>query len=499
MEQSLILLFSILIVAAVFSTKLSSRFGLPVLIAFIGIGILVGSDLLNLFYFDDASLTKRIADLLLVFILFDGGFRTTRRELKAVAGPSLSHATAGVALTALVLGLLIHFIAGFDLPRSLMIASIISSTDAAAVMLITRQHPIEGRLASTLNVESAANDPMAILLTLAFVGSLAGGSRGPALVALDLAWQFSGGLLVGFLVAEASAFLFDRLDSENRGYYYVLIVGLVLLAYGLAGLARANGIIAVFFMGYRLGNAEFAGKRGVSNFLEGIAAFGNVALFLMLGLLAFPSKFAGVWKEGVAIAAIMILVARPLAVLACTLPFRYSLKERLFLSWGGIKGAVPIVLATYPAASGLDPEGRVFNIIFFAVLISCLFQGTTLAPLARLLKLTVPARPRPPYSVELHTIRKSELDMFEIAVAAGSEADGSRIKDLGLAGDTLVSSIVRKDRIIPPRGDTIVLAGDVLFVLASTARIDAISEALNAPRRILSEREAVEAEIESRR
>jgi len=180
----------------------------------------------------------------------------------------------------------------------------------------------------------------------------------------SLAWQFLGGLGVGFLVSTLAAVLFDKLESEDRGYYHVLIIGVILFAYGGADLIKANGIIAVFFMGYWLGNADFVGKRGVSNFLDGISTFSNIALFLMLGLLAFPRNFAFVWKEGLIIAALLIFVVRPVVVFLCVAPFGYTLREKLFIAWGGIKGAVPIVLATYPAAYGLDPDGTIFNIIF---------------------------------------------------------------------------------------------------------------------------------------
>ena len=495
----MVFLFASLIVAAVFSTKLSSRFGVPVLIAFIGLGILVGSDVLNLFYFDDAILTKKIADILLVFILFVGGFQTKRSSLRSVAKPALGLATVGVLITAGVLGLLVHYVAGYPWPFSFMIASIISSTDAAAVMLVTRQNPIRERVSATLDVESAANDPMAILLTIACVEFAAGGSKSVLLVALELVWQLGGGVIVAFLVAKASVFLFDRLESENRGYYYVLIVGVILFAYGLAGLVRANGTIAVFFMGYWLGNSEFVCKRGVSNFLEGISAFSNLALFLMLGLLAFPHSFAGVWKEGLAIAALLILVVRPITVLLCALPFRYEWRELLFVMWGGIKGAVPIVLATYPAAYGLDPDGKTFNIIFFAVLLSCLVQGLSIGPLARLLKLTVSAKPHSPYSVELHSFRKSDIDMFELRIVGGSLSESRRIRDLALPDDVIISSIVRDKTIIPPKGSTLLQADDLLFILAPAAKIDAISDSINAPRATLDPQREREREIEERR
>lgn len=491
--------FASILVAAIFSTKITSRFGVPVLLAFLGIGLLVGGDGLHIYTFENAASAKTIADILLIFILFVGGFDTKRSSLKLVAGPALALSTVGVLLTTFLLGILIHAIARYPLAYSFMVAAIISSTDAAAVMMVTKLRPVREKVSATLEIESAANDPIAIILTLAFVKIVAGRSTTPLQLLLELVWELAGGVLVAFVCAKASRFFFDRLESENRGYYYVLIIGVILMAYGLAELVKANGIIAVFFMGYWLGNSEFVCKRGVSNFLEGISAFSNLALFLMLGLLALPHNFAGVWKEGLLISALMIFIVRPVAVMACTMAFKYTMRERLLVMWGGIKGAVPIVLASYPAAYGLDPNGSIFNIIFFAVLLSCLVQGSTMGPLAGLLKLTVPPKPHSPYSVELHSLRKSDSDMFELRVDPGSVSEGKSIRDLGLPNDILISSIVRGEKIVPAKGSTFLLANDLIYVLAPKLSIDELSRALNEPRTQLSEREEREIEIESRR
>ncbi|MCK9183568.1 MAG: potassium/proton antiporter [Fibrobacteraceae bacterium] len=480
--------FALLILASVFSTKISERIGIPVLIAFLAVGIIVGSDVLGLFYFSNAVLTKQIADILLIFILFDGGFRTSRDELNLVAKPAITLATIGVIITALALGTAIHFIMHYDFTTSMMIASIISSTDAAAVFLITRQNPLKKKLAATLNIESAANDPMAILLTIAFVESLAGKSSTPLQFIGELAWQFSGGIFVGFVLSYISRFLFDHLKSENRGYYYVLIIGVILLTYGAADLIKANGIIAVFFMGYWLGNSSFIAKRGVSNFMEGISTFGNMALFLMLGLLASPRNFAAVWKEGLLIVLLMIFIARPIAVILSTLPFRYSFKERTFLSWGGIKGAVPIVLATYPAAYGLSSGNSVFNIIFFAVIISCLLQGSTLGFFAQKLKFTVPKRPSSPFSVELHSVRKSKLDMFEFQVYDNAYCIGKKLMELSLDKDILITSITRNGEMVPPKGNVALKADDILFILAPVSSGEELFSYLkNGPKQTATE------------
>jgi len=476
----MLLLFSLLIIIAMLSTRLSAKIGLPLLIGFILIGIVAGSDVLNLYYFDDALLTKRIADVLLIFIIFDGGFRVAKDSFKSVAGPSLTLATLGVALTAIVLGLFIHFFLKLDIVYSLIISSIISSTDAAAVFMITKANPIKNKLATTLNVESAANDPMAILLTVTFIQIYSNSFNSPLFAVVSLVWQFSGGAIIGFICYKLSIVIFNRLKSDNRGNYNVLILGCVLFAYGVSDSLKANGIIAVFFMGYWLGNSDFPSKRGVSNFLESVSTIFNMALFIMLGLLSFPSRFIHIWKDALLIVVALMFVARPVAVFLSTLPFKYSLKEKVFLMWGGVKGAVPIVLATYPAASGIDRDGFVFDSIFFAVLLSCLIQGTTLGPLSKLLKFTERKRPNSPYTVELHTIRTSDIDMYEIHIQDKAPCLNMAIAELNLGRDVLISSIIRDGNLMLPKGSTTIRENDILYILAHSSRINEVNLKLNA-------------------
>lgn len=475
----MLLLIALLIVAAVFSTKITSRFGIPILLVFLGLGMLVGSDVLNLIYFDDAVLAQQVANLALIFILFEGGCTTRRSTLRLVLGPALTLATAGIIITALVLGLLIYGLTDFSLLYALMIGAIISSTDAAAVLMMLRQRSIRPIVAATLEVESAANDPAAILLTVLFIQILTGETQHVGAFALKFFWQLGGGIGMGYLVSKIGVWLFNTLDSDNRGDYYVLSLGVSLLAFGLADVIHANGMLAVFFGGYWLGNAEFSYKRGVSHFIEGIASFSNVALFLLLGLLVFPKDLRLAWKEGSLIALSLIFIARPVAVLLCTVLFRFNRKERLFIMWGGIKGAVPIVLATYPAVYGLDQGHFIFHVVFFAVVLSCLLQGTTLSWMARKLRLTIPARPKSLYSIELLTKQKSAVEMFEVQIEDAAHSIGQPLKHLQLPKDVLITAIVRANHLFPPKGDAVIQAHDILFVLAPAADIEALSAQLN--------------------
>ena len=379
MSTTLILIFGLLIVAGTFASKISNKFGLPVLLVFLLIGMLAGTDGLNLIQLDDYAMTRDVANIALLFILFDSGFNTKKDNLKKYAGPSITLATLGVAVTAVALGLLLHLLLRLELLYSLLIGAIISSTDAAAVMNIMRERPVKEHVSSTLEIESAANDPMAILLTTFMVNMvLQGGIPAPAefgVLVVQLLWQFGGGILVAAVLSRVAIWLFNRFRCVNQSMYYVLYVGTLLSIFGVADLIKANGTIAVFFAGFWMGNSKFVFKRGLSHFISGISTFANMVVFLLLGLLVVPKSMVSVWGSGLILAAALIFVARPLTVWLCTSFFKFSTKDRLFISWGGLKGAVPIILATYPAAAGLDGDGMIFNIVFFVVALSCLLQG----------------------------------------------------------------------------------------------------------------------------
>lgn len=474
---TILLLFGILFIIAMIFSRLSEKMGIPVLLIFLGIGILFGSDVLNVIYFDNALLAKQVADVLLIFILFEGGFRIPRQVLRTYGAPSLVLASFGVLITALALGLAIHFVLGMDLWFSLMVASIVSSTDASGVFLITRQYPLKEKIAATITIESAANDPMAILLTLATLSVLEGNARHPGLYVVSLVWQFGGGILVAFVVAKLSVLLFKFFNSKNRGNYTVLMIGLILSTYGLSELIQANGIIGVFFLGYWLGNASYPAKQSMANFLEGITGFANVGLFLMLGLLAFPHQLVQVWQLGLIITGLLVFVVRPFMVFLLTLPFKYSFAEKLCISWAGIKGVVPIVLATYPLVAGKD-QGIVFNVVFFVVLISSLVQGLSLGPLARALRLTTVKRAEPSHIVELHSLKESDVELLEFHIQQDSQGAYKRIADLGLGDQGLISAIIRQDRLVLPKGRTVLEPGDIVYVMVPRDQIQGVRKQL---------------------
>lgn len=461
----MVLLIGLLLLLATFSTKIASRLSVPGLVVFLSLGMLFGSDGLGLIHFDNPILAQSIANICLLFILFEGGINTKRDVLKSVLVPSMLLATIGVIITALVVGLSVHWLLGIELPYALLIGAIPSSTDAAAVFALLKNKLLKGRVRGTLESESASNDPMAIILTTAVIQLIQGQLSSPGLLVLNLLWQLAIGSAVGLLVAKGAVILFNRIRLEAQSFYYVLALGVALLSFGLADLVMGNGFLAVFVTGVVLGNSKFVFKRGIDLFTEGISTFCHVALFLILGLLVYPSEAIQVWREGLVVAFILIFAARPIAVFLTVAFNKYELRERLFLSWAGIKGSVPIVLATYPLAAGLELGSYIFNIVFFVVLISTILQGSTIDWLAKKTKLFIGTKQSSPHSLELISLEKSQVELMELDIEKDSPTVGKKVMELGLPKNALVVSIVRDNDIITPRGGTKIKAGDILFIL----------------------------------
>lgn len=459
------LLLAILLILATFSTRLASSLGVPGLIVFLALGMIFGSDGLKLINFNDPILAQQIAIAALVVILFEGGFNTKKKLLKKTLGPSMTLATLGVLITAVVLGLMSHWFLGLSLPYAMLVGSIISSTDAAAVFALFRNKNIEPKIAATLEIESAANDPMAIILTVTAIQFIQGQLTNPGLLVLNLCWQLAAGSAIGALIGLVGPKIFNRARLDTSGFYYVLIFGLCVLSYSLADLIQGNGFLAVFITGYFLGNADFVYKQGLTRFIEGIGTTSHVVLFLMLGLLVNPGELLGSWKQGVLIALFLIFVARPVVVFLITSFWDYSFKGRVFMCWGGLKGAVPIVLGTYPLVAGL-PQGRdIFNVVFFVVLLSALVQGATMDLLAKKLGLLQGTKRTPVHTLELVSLAECDFEMLQFEILPGSHLAGKTLEEISLPKDSLITVIVRKQEIVTPRGDTSIMERDLLHIL----------------------------------
>ncbi len=456
----------LLLIAVVLAAVWLDRWSVPVILVALGAGILFGSDVLGLWDFGNVPLTNRAANLALVFILFNGGFHTQQRQFRAVALPAGGLATWGVILTALFTFLTLHYGLKWGLEESLLLAVIISSTDAAAIFSILRRQPLPPKLSATVEIESAANDPMAILLTVVAIETLQSGSAQWTMVVVTFIWKFTAAPVIGWLLAKASLWMFNTLQPQERGHYYVLSLGLILLIYGVAEILGASGMLAVFIAGYVMGNSPFVHKQGVTNFLGGLSAIANIGMFTLMGLLVFPHQWAHLWQKGLILFLVLTFLSRPLAVWLGTIGMRLGWRNKTFIAWAGLRGAVPIVLAIYPSAAGMENGQIIFNLVFFTVLLSVLVQGSTLGVIARILKLAVPARPAPPCSLELITMTESDLDLFVIDMPDPKGAPGPLIGELRLPPGTVITLITRENDVVVPKGSSQLCGWDQVTVLA---------------------------------
>lgn len=455
-----------LLLGVVLAAVWLDRFSVPVILVALALGLLAGSDVLGLWHFDNVDLANQVANASLVFILFHGGLVTKRSALRAVALPAGGMATWGVVLTAAAMFCVLYLGLGWAFDRSLLLAAVISSTDAAATFSILRSQSLRPRLASTIEIESAANDPMAILLTLVVVETLTAGTGLSWTILPVFAWKFVAGPVVGWLLARIALAIFDRLNPQDRGYYYVLLLAVVLLTYGLAEAAKASGMLAVFTAGLVMGNRKFIYQQGIRNFSAALSMIANIGVFVMMGLLVFPSQWSSLWLDGIMVFVALTLVSRPAAVWLGTLGMGFTAKERHFMCWAGLRGAVPIILATYPMAAGIPSGQDVFNLVFFAVVLSVGVQGSTLGVLARRFELATPSRPQPRYGLELVTMAHSDLDLVVVDLPDPKGRPGPRIRDLTLPPGAMLTLITRGDEVVAPNGNTRLLGWDQVTVLA---------------------------------
>ena len=490
----LILVGAVLVLIGIASSKLSSRMGLPVLVLFLGVGLLAGSEGIGGIEFDNYVIAHGVGTIALAIILFDGGLRTSAPSLKQAWGPAVVLATAGVLLTSLITGLAATWILDVSLLEGMLLGSIIGSTDAAAVFSILRSKGVNvaRRIAATLEVESASNDPMAIFLTVGFLEVLMGRMElGP-----DILWflvrQMVIGAIAGVVVGRAAVYLLNRIHLEAAGLYPLLAAAAGFLSYGVAVSLGGSGFLAIYIAGILIGNARVVFQRGILLFHDGAAWLAQIVMFVLLGLLAFPSRLAGVAGPGLLIAAALIFVARPVTVFGLLLPFRFNLREMTFISWVGLKGAVPIVLATYPLIFGLPSGGLLFDAVFFVVLVSAISQGWTLPPFARALGLEEPPRPEPPVALEISSLRDVEADIVEYIIQPESRGAGRAIRELALPDGVVVAMISRGSRIIPPRGSTRVLPGDIVFVVVREGTRPLVDRVFGPPAAASAVPEAIE-------
>ncbi len=463
-----ILILATLLLLSILASKVSDRVGVPALLLFLAIGMLAGSDGLGGIYFDNALIAQGVGVLALIIILFSGGLDTNWVSIRPVLGIGVVLALLGVLITALVVGIAACWLLDFSLLEGLLLGAIVSSTDAAAVFSILRARGVSlrGRLQPVLELESGSNDPMAVFLTIALIQLLLDPSLQLIELIPDFFLQMVVGALVGVVVGQLSLQLINRIQLGFEGLYPVLAVTIALLTYGLAGSLGGSGFLAVYLAGLILGNEEFIHRRSLLRFFDGLAWLMQIAMFLTLGLLVFPSRLPVVIVPGTLIAAILIFVARPLGVFSSLIFSRLNLNEKAFVAWVGLRGAAPIVLATFPMLAGISRSETLFNLVFFVVLTSILLQGPSIPLVARWLRVAGPVKTGRGDPIEPSPAGGFNRQLRELSILPGSPYDGRRIVELGLPEEFLVVLIDRDEDYVVPSGGSEIRTGDRLLVIS---------------------------------
>ncbi|MHB1323947.1 MAG: potassium/proton antiporter [Coriobacteriia bacterium] len=466
-----------LLLAGVLASKLTSRFGIPALLLFLVTGMLAGSEGPGGIPFDDPRVAMGIGSAALFLILFDGGLQTDLKNLSrdvAIRGALL--ATIGVMLTAGAVGAFAVMVLDMPLADGLLLGAILSSTDAAAVFSVLRSRSVglSPRLRTLIEFESASNDPTAVFLTLTLIMIAIGEAPAGALIPLAFAFKLAGGGVIGWIAGGLLVRLLNRIDLEHDGLYPVLTLAASGVLFGLAEVVGTSGFIAVYIAGLTMAGRVFAHRRSLLRFHQGVAWLMQIVMFLMLGLLVFPSELLSQALPGMAISAVLMFLARPVAVMVCLAGSGFSLRERLMVSWVGLRGAAPIILATFPMVAGLGTSGTIFNTVFFAVVFSVLIQGPTAGWMARLLKVDEPIRRVERLPIEIDADAAVGMVISRLRVEAGSVADGSHLLDVGGPDMPLVILMRRQGWYFIPTGTTVLAAGDELHVLGTAEMIEAM-------------------------
>ena len=464
-EGLLLLLVGAVLAASIVVAVGAARTGLPVLVAFLGLGMLLGSDGPGGIEFDDAELAREVGIIGLAAILFEGGLQTSFRRLRQVAVPAALLSTVGVAVSAVVTGAAAYFLFDLTWLESVLLGAVVSSTDAAAVFATLRFTHIRRRIARTLEAESGGNDPMAIALTIGLIEWIEEGpdEGGFADLVLLVVRELGLGLVVGVVLGLLATWIFARLPHSIGAFVSVASVAAAALSFGVAEVIGGSGFLAVYLVGLAIGSTPSRYRRQIVSFHEGLAFLAQVALFIVLGLLVFPSELPEVALPSLALAILLTVVARPLSVWASTFASDFTHRERALIAWAGLRGAVPIVLATFVVSSEVSDSDTLFHAVFFVVVVSTIVQGTTLERVAGRLGLTAPSPPVQDAPLEVGPL--SKLDLVDFVVMPDHAVNGSAVRELGLPRSALVAVINRGEDTIPPRGSTVVEAGDHLFVL----------------------------------
>ena len=465
--ENILFIGSILLFLSILAGKTSYKFGVPTLVLFLLIGMIAGSDGLGI-QFHNPEIAQFIGIVSLNFILFSGGLDTNWKSIKPVLGQGIALSTIGVLLTATSLGVFVWAISDFTIYEGLLLGAIVSSTDAAAVFSILRSKSLalKYRLRSTLELESGSNDPMAYVMTIAFLGLVLNPNMGFGSLVILFFQQMLLGAALGLGFGWLSKQAVNRINLGFEGLYPVLVISLMFITFSFTDLVGGNGFLAVYLCAVYLGNQELIHKNTILKMFDGFAWLMQIVLFLTLGLLVNPTDIVPLLGLGLAASGFLIFVSRPFGVFLTLLPFKMKNRRRWYVSWVGLRGAVPIVFATYPLIAGIDKASTIFNIVFFISLTSVLVQGTTLSVVANWLKVALPEKLKPKSPVDYITNEAPKTAMAEIDIPMGHQIVGKKILDLGFPKNAIIAMLRREGEFITPKGTTEILADDQLLVLA---------------------------------
>jgi cell volume regulation protein A len=473
-DAELILIAGVLLSAGIAGALLADRVRVPGLLLFLALGMVAGSQGVGGIEFDDAELARTLGTIALVLIIFEGGLTAGWSEIRPVLGTAASLATIGTALTAVIAGFAAKFLFGLSTLEGMLVGAAIAATDSAAIFAVLRRSTLEKRLARSLEGESGMNDPVALLLVIGFIEWIQQPGYGLADMAGLLALKLALGAAIGTALGWAAVRVLDRVQLPSDGIYPVATIAIAGLAYGLAEVAHGSGFLAVYLTALALGSARLPARRTVVAFHQGLGWVAQIALFILLGLLVFPSSLDDVALDALALSAVLIVVARPVAAFAATALAPLNAKERLMLGWAGLRGATPIWLATFPVVAGVGEGEELFAIVFFVVVTSTLVQGASFEPLATRLGLTTDEPALPRRLLESGRIRRMGGDVIAYRIPEGAAIAGHRVRELELPREALVNVIVRDGNAMPPRGSTELLEGDELHILVRSELRDEV-------------------------
>ena len=471
--ENIVLVGSVLLLISIIAGKTSYKFGVPILLFFLGIGMLAGSDGIGGIHFDDPKLAQFIGLVSLNFILFSGGLDTNWNSIKPVLREGIALSTFGVLLTAVSLGTFVWAITDFTIYESMLLGSIVSSTDAAAGFSILRSKSLalKTNLRPTLELESGSNDPMAYVLTLAFLTLVVNQDQSVfSIIPLFLQQMLLGGL-AGFVFGKLSKYIINKIKLDFEGLYPVLVISLMFITFSATDAVGGNGFLAIYICAVYLGNQDIIHKKTILKVFDGLAWLMQIVLFLTLGLLVFPSQIVPIAGIGLIIALFLIFIARPVGVFLSLIFFKMKMRRRFYISWVGLRGAVPIVFATYPLLAGIEKANMIFNIVFFISVTSVLTQGTTLTLVAKWLHVALPEKAKKLTATDLLMTENPKALMKEIMVTENCYAVDKEIVQLGFPKNAIIAMIIRDNSYITPNGTTKILADDTLVVLADKAEV----------------------------